>query len=242
MRDVTRAPQVVIVAGGLGTRVRQIARDLPKALIPVAGEPFVHHQLRLLRRQGVRDVVVVTGYGGALIAESVGDGTAFGLSVRYVDEGDVLHGTAGALRVALDAGALSRSFGVLYGDSYLPIELAPVWATFEDARQPALMTVLRNEDRWDRSNAVLEGGAVVLYDKRREARDPRMAWIDYGLGVLDRRVVESVPAAAVADLADVYRELSVRGDLAGLEVTSRFYEVGSPAGIADLEEYLGRGR
>ena len=128
----------------------------------------------------------------------------------------------------------------MYGDSYLPIDLAPVWAAFAEARRPALMTVLRNEDRWDRSNAVLDRGMVTLYDKRPEARDPRMAWIDYGLGVLERRIVESVPAAAVADLADVYHELSTRCELAGFEVTSRFYEVGSPEGIADLEEYLGR--
>jgi NDP-sugar pyrophosphorylase family protein len=234
------APRVVILAGGLGTRVRHVAGDLPKALLPVRGEPFVHHQLRLLRRQGVREVVLVTGYRGELIVDAVGDGGAFGLAVSYVDEGEELHGTAGALRVALDADALPGWFAVLYGDSYLPIDLAPVWAAFAEAGRPALLTVLRNEDRWDRSNAVLDRGKITLYDKRPEASDPRMAWIDYGLGVLARRVVESVPAAVVADLADVYRELSSRGELAGLEVTSRFYEVGSPEGIADLEEYLGR--
>jgi NDP-sugar pyrophosphorylase family protein len=239
VRDVA-APRVVIVAGGLGTRVRHLAGDLPKSLLPVNGEPFVHHQLRLLRHQGVREVVLVTGYRGAQIEDAVGDGAAFGLSVSYVDEGEELHGTAGALRVALDAGSLPGWFAVLYGDSYLPIDLAPVWAAFADARQPALMTVLRNEDRWDRSNVVLEHGKVTLYDKRPEARDPRMAWIDFGLGVLERRVVEAVSPAAVVDLADVYRELSARGELAGLEVASRFYEVGSPDGVADLEEYLAR--
>lgn len=230
--------QVVILAGGLGTRVRQLTGDLPKALLPIRGEPFVHHQLRLLRRQRIRDVVFVTGYRGASIQEAVGTGEEFGLSVSFVDEGEALHGTAGALRVALDAGALSGSFAVLYGDSYLPIDVTPVWAAFADAGRAALMTVFRNDDRWDRSNAVLEGGMVTLYDKRPDARHPGMAWIDYGLSVLDRRVVEALPAGEVVDLADVYRDLSLRGQLAGFEVASRFYEVGSPEGIADLEDYL----
>jgi len=232
------SPQVVILSGGLGTRVRHVAGELPKALIPIRGEPFVHHQLRLLQRQGVREILFLTGYQGASIEAAVGDGSAFGLAVSYVDEGDERHGTAGALRIGLEAEALRESFAVLYGDSYLPIELAPIWAAFADADRPALMTVLRNQDRWDRSNAVLDGGLVTLYDKRPEARDPRMAWIDYGIGMLTRDVVQAVPSGAIADLGDLYRELSVRGQLAGFEVSSRFYEVGSTKGIADLETYL----
>ena len=227
-----------MLAGGLGTRMAGVATGLPKALVPVLGEPFAAHQLRLLASQGVGDVVYVVGHRGAQLREVVGDGTAFGLRVSYVDEGDELHGTGGALRVALDAGALPTVFGVLYGDSYLPFDLGPVWAAFDAAARPALMTVHRNEDRWDRSNAVLEGGLVVLYDKRPEARDERMAWIDYGFSVLRREVVDEIPAGAVVDLAEIYRELSARGDLAGYEVAERFYEAGSPEGLADLERHL----
>ena len=148
-----------------------VAPGLPKALVPVLGEPFAFHQLRLLASQGVRDVVLVVGHLGEQIRDAVGDGSDFGLDVSYVDEGDELHGTGGALRVALDRGALADVFGVLYGDSYLPTELAPIWEAFAAAGRPALMTVHRNEDRWDRSNAVLEAGLVVAYDKRPEARD-----------------------------------------------------------------------
>jgi NDP-sugar pyrophosphorylase family protein len=158
--------------------------------------------------------------------------------VSYVDEGDELHGTGGALRVALDRGALAEVFGVLYGDSYLPTELAPVWDAFAASGCPALMTVHRNEDRWDRSNAVLEAGLVVRYDKRSEARDERTKWIDYGFSVLRRHVVEDIAAGATVDLADVYGRLSARGELAGYEVSERFYEAGSPEGVADLERHL----
>jgi NDP-sugar pyrophosphorylase family protein len=236
--DTTSPPQVVILAGGLGTRLQHLTDELPKALVPIRGEPFVHHQLRLLAGQGVREVLYVIGFRGDQIRAVVGHGGALGVSVTYVDEGAELHGTAGALRFALDAGALADVIAVLYGDSYLPIDLAPVWAAFEASGRPALMTVLRNEDRWDRSNAVFENGGVILYDKRPEGRDPRMAWIDYGLSVLRREVVEEIPASVRLDLGELYRDLIVRGDLAGYEVATRFYEAGSPEGIAELERYL----
>jgi NDP-sugar pyrophosphorylase family protein len=221
--------------------MEDVAPGVPKALVPVLGEPFAAHQLRLLASQGVGDVVYVVGHRGAQLREVVGDGSAFGLRVSYVDEGDDLHGTGGALRVALDARALPAVFGVLYGDSYLPFDLAPVWVAFDTSARPALMTVHRNEDRWDRSNAVLEEGLVVRYDKRADAGDERMAWIDYGFSVLRRDVVDELPSGAVVDLADVYRELSARGgDLAGYEVAERFYEAGSPAGRSELERHLAR--
>ena len=227
--------QCAILAGGLGERLRPITETIPKALVPVAGEPFAHHQLRLLAAGGVRDVVYCIGHHGDLIREAIGDGSRFGLAVDYVDEGRKLRGTAGALRLALDEGALDEAFAVLYGDSYLPIELAPVWRAFDEAGLPALMTVLHNEDRWDRSNARFESGRVALYEKGGAGA----GFIDYGLSVLERRIVaERVPAATVADLADLYHELSVEGSLAGYEVHERFYEVGSPAGLAELERHL----
>lgn len=238
--------QCVIVAGGLGTRTRTMTGAvLPKALLPVHGRPFVDHQLELLANRGVEDVVFCIGYGGTALRKHVGDGTAYGLAVRYVDEGDDLKGTAGALRLAIDAGVLGDAFAVLYGDSYLPIDLEPVWRAFSAGGLPALMTVYRNENRWEPSNAVLDAGRVVLYDKR--GRHPRTAecrWIDYGLSVLRAEIVEQrVPAGEVADLADLFHGLSLEGKLAGLEVEERFYEVGSPAGLAELERYLaGRDR
>jgi NDP-sugar pyrophosphorylase family protein len=221
--------------------MRDATQGLPKALVPVLGEPFAIHQLRLLATRGVTDVVYVVGHGGAQVQAAIGDGSALGLAISYVDEGEHLHGTGGALRFALDAGALPEVFSVLYGDSYLPIDLDLVWAAFDAAGRPALMTVFRNQDHWDQSNAVFEAGRVVLYDKRPAARDRRMSWIDYGLSVLRCDVVEEIPAGVTFDLADVFRGLSARGDLAGYEVDTRFYEVGSPEGVAELECFL-RGR
>jgi NDP-sugar pyrophosphorylase family protein len=214
--------------------MRPLTDTIPKSLVPVAGRPFVEHQLDWLERQGVSDIVFCLGYRGAQVREVAGD------RARYVDEGEEPRGTAGALRLALDEGVLAESFMVLYGDSYLPIELPPIWAAFRASGAPALMVVFRNENRWDASNARYEDGRVVEYDKAAAGSRPEFAWIDYGLSVLSRDVVaQRVERERRADLADLHRLLSGEGELAGFEVTERFYEVGSPEGVADLEHYLG---
>lgn len=238
-KPVTSLP-CVILAGGVGTRMRPIAERIPKALIPVKGRPFAELQLEWLRSQGTERVVYSIGFLGDMLRVHVGDGTRFGLRVDYVEDGDELRGTAGALRVVVDSGLVTDAFMVLYGDSYLTVDLRRVEQAFHNSALPALMTVLRNENRWEASNAIVRDGRVVLYDKARP--DPvasEMAWIDYGLSVLTRQVIlEAVPAGVVVDLADVMRDLSSAGRLAAYEVTHRFYEIGSPQGLAELEALL----
>jgi NDP-sugar pyrophosphorylase family protein len=225
--------QCVILAGGRGTRMQPLTDTMPKALVPVAGKPFVEHQLEWLQGQGVHDIVFCLGYRGAQLRKVVGE------RARYVDEGEQLRGTAGALRLALDEEVLAASFAVLYGDSYLPIELAPIWDTFRRRREPALMVVLRNENRWDTSNARFAGGNVVEYDKQNAGRRPELKWIDYGLGMLERDLVaDRIAPGVTADLADLYGQLSREGNLAGFEVLERFYEIGSAEGLRDLEHFL----
>lgn len=235
--------QCVVLAGGAGTRMRPLTEEMPKALVPVLGKPFADWQLELVAERGVERVLYSVGYRGEMIREHVGDGGRFGLEVGYVDEGQHLRGTGGALRLALDLGELEEAFFVLYGDSYLPVDFGAVERAWEQTPLPALMTVFRNDGQWDRSNAIYDDGRVVLYDKDRPAdRVEEMHWIDYGLSILSREVVaERVPPNGVTDLADLMRELSVEGKLAGFEVSERFYEAGSPEGLRDLEQYLARG-
>jgi len=234
------ALQCVVLAGGRGTRMRPFTDTRPKSLLPVLGRPFAEWQLRFLASQGLDRITYCIGYAGDQIRDYVGDGHQFGLRVSWVSEGDDLLGTAGALRLAMDQGALEEAFYVLYGDSYLPIDMAPVEAAWRQSRLPALMTVMRNQGRWDRSNVVYADGRVALYDKSRpESQRPRMLWIDYGLSLLARNLIaERIPTGAVADLADLLRALSLEGKLGGYEVSERFYEVGSPDGLGDLEAYL----
>jgi D-sedoheptulose 7-phosphate isomerase len=228
---------VAILAGGLATRLRPITTTIPKSLVPVAGEPFIAHQLRLLKREGVERVVLCVGYLGEMVREVVGDGSSFGLHVAYSFDGDRLMGTGGALRRALPL--LGPEFFVLYGDSYLDIALAPVLLAYRRSRAAALMTVFDNRGRWDTSNVQFDGARVVRYDKR--TPDPDLRYIDYGLGILTAGVLAAQPDDAVFDLAEIYRELAASGRLAGYEATRRFYEIGTPAGLADADEYIREG-
>ena len=225
---------VAILAGGLATRLRPLTETIPKSLVEINGEPFLWHQLRLLRANGIESVVLCLGYLGEMVRESVGDGAAFGLHIEYSFDGPVLLGTAGALKRALPL--LGDGFFVLYGDSYLPCDWTAVGRTFSESGKTGLMTVFRNNDRWDTSNVEFEGGRIVAYNKK--LRTPRMQYIDYGLGVLRPAAFDRVPAGEAADLAALYQQLLGEGELAAFEVPGRFYEIGSFDGIQELGRYL----
>ena len=225
---------VAIVAGGLATRLRPVTEKIPKALISVAGQPFLAHQLRLLQRAGIRNVVLCVGYRGEMIEQEFGDGSNLGVELGYSFDGPELLGTGGALKKALPL--LGQSFFVLYGDSYLPIDYAAPARAFLACGKLGLMTVFRNEGRWDTSNVWFQDGAIKSYSKKE--RKTEMQHIDYGLGVLKSAALAPWPESKAFDLADVYGELIARNELAGLEVQQRFYEVGSPAGLAELDAML----
>jgi len=218
--------------------MRPLTDVCPKTLLPVAGHPFAWHQMHWLAAQGIDDVVYCIAHQGAQIRQYWATQPVPMRSLRYVDEGTELRGTGGALRLALDEQVLDESFFVLYGDSFLPVKFEPVWSAFEASGSPALMTVLKNEGRWDRSNVIYADGRVNLYAKNAEpATQSRMQYIDYGLSVLRRSVIAGI-TETVYDLSAVFHHLSLEGQLAGYEVTERFYEIGSPEGLRDLEKYL----
>lgn len=225
---------VAILAGGLATRLRPITQKIPKALIEVAGKPFIAHQLEFLRKQGVTSVILCIGHHGEMIQDFVGDGSYWGLRVSYSLDGPVLLGTGGALKRAIHM--LGERFFVLYGDSYLPINYANVQKAFIDSNQLGLMTVLENKNQWDRSNVLFEFGKLIEYNK--EVFNPRMNYIDYGLSVLRATVFDRYPHDEPFDLSKVYNNISIQQQLVGYEVFDRFYEIGSIQGIADTQTYL----
>lgn len=227
---------VAILAGGLAKRLRPVTETIPKALVTVAGAPFLTHQLRLLHSAGLRRIVICAGYLGEMIEAEMGDGANLDLRIDYSFDGPRLLGTGGALKRALPL--LGRRFLVLYGDSYLPIAYRKVALAFAEAEMAALMTVYQNEGRWDTSNVQFEAGRILCYDKQK--RTPEMRHIDYGLGILRAEALASWPDDEPFDLADVYRRLLSENQLAGYEVTERFYEIGSPEGLAELDAFLRR--
>jgi NDP-sugar pyrophosphorylase family protein len=223
-----------ILAGGLATRLRPVTERVPKSLLDVNGEPFIAHQLRLLQGNGIRRVVLCVGFLGGMIRDVVGDGRAFGVEAEYASDGAQLLGTAGAIRNALPL--LGDAFFVLYGDSYLVCDYASVEREFKTSGKLALMTVFRNDGKWDASNVEFEGTRILAYSKK--DRTPRMKFIDYGLGVFSAKAFERVRAGEPRDLADLYWELLAEGKLAGMEVTQRFYESGSEAGLEETARFL----
>ena len=225
---------VAILAGGLATRLRPITERVPKVLIPVAGKPFLAHQLALLRRQGIARAVLCLGHLGEMVQRDFGDGAAHGVKLEYSFDGPVLLGTGGALKRALPL--LGEKFFVLYGDSYLPIDFRPVADFFEQSGKPGLMTVFKNEGRYDTSNVVFGDGEIKVYDKKNKV--PEMRHIDYGLSVFKTSAFDEWPADKPFDLADVMQRLVARKQLAGFEVKERFYEIGSHEGLAELEALL----
>ncbi|QWD98832.1 nucleotidyltransferase family protein [Polynucleobacter sp. MG-5-Ahmo-C2] len=225
---------VAILAGGLATRLRPITEEIPKSLIEVAGKPFICHQLEYLRKQGINSVVLCIGYLGEMIEEIVGNGSQWDMHVTYSLDGSVLLGTGGALRQALPL--LGEHFFILYGDSYLPIDFSDVEKTFVASGKKGLMTVLRNQNQWDKSNVEFDAGQIIEYNKT--VIRPQMHYIDYGLGILQSAVLQAYPARHSFDLSKVYNDLSLARELAGYEVFERFYEIGSHQGIADTQAYL----
>jgi NDP-sugar pyrophosphorylase family protein len=231
---MTELLPVAILAGGLATRLQPLTASIPKALVEVGGEPFIAHQLRLLKRQGIDRVVVCAGYLGELIEDYVGDGSHFGLQVEFVYDGSQLRGTAGALKRALPR--LGEACFVLYGDSYLTCEFEPIQAAFAASGKLALMTIFRNESRWGASNIEFAAGTILRYDKHSNL--PSMQHIDYGLGILGRGALELVPTGAPYDLATLYADLLKCDKLAAFEVAERFYEIGSFEGLEDMRTLL----
>jgi NDP-sugar pyrophosphorylase family protein len=237
-REPTRLT-IAVLAGGLATRLGEIARETPKALLEVHGRPFLAWQLELFARSGIARVVLCVGHHGDQIERWVGQHAPAGLEVRVSYDGPVALGTGGAIRQALPL--LEDPFLVVYGDSYLRCDYRAVFEHFvaerERARQAplGLMTVFENEDAWDRSNVVFRAGEIVQYDKR--VHTPEMRHIDWGLGVFTPAAFEAFEGRAGFDLAEVYQHLVAERRLLGVEVRDRFYEIGSRDGLEEFRRY-----
>lgn len=225
---------VAILAGGLATRLHPITETIPKSLVEVAGEPFIAHQLELLRASGITEVVLCVGHFGEMIEQEIGDGHAYGLHVQYSFDGPQLLGTGGALRRALPY--LGEAFLVLYGDSYLECDYMAIAQSWIESDKLGLMTVLRNDGRWDQSNVIFRAGRIVRYDKHES--NSEMRYVDYGLGGFRATVFDEYAPETVLDMATIYQSLVARDQLAGYQVERRFYEIGSVTGLNDTRAYL----
>jgi len=235
---VPKFPTVLILAGGLGTRVKDLNPDLPKAMLPICGEAFISHQLRLLARESVEEVILCVGYQSNPLVDFVGSGKHFGINVRYSFDGEQLLGTGGAIRHALNECNLDKPFAIIYGDSYLDTSFAPIYAAFLQCNKLGLMTVYQNDNRWIQSNVLYQSGSVTEYSKTKD--NSSMSHVDYGLSIFRPQALSAFSNTETFDLSEVFLTLLKENQLAAYEVKDRFYEAGSVGGIKELSEHLMR--
>lgn len=231
---------IVVLAGGLATRLRPVTETIPKSLIHVNGQPFVLHQLELFKQKGIKDIFFCLGYLGEQVEKVVTESPfAQYFNISFFYDGDILLGTGGAIRKNIEH--LPSSFFVTYGDSYLDVNYVSICQHYlinKRNEDDALMTVFNNEGKWDTSNVEFEDGTIKLYSKHN--KNPRMQFIDYGLNILTRNNFEAYPTDFAFGLEEIQEKLSLQKKLIGYEVKQRFYEVGSFAGINDLEFFLNK--
>lgn len=218
----------------MATRLRPVTETIPKSMIEVAGKPFIDHQLRLIKSNDIKDVVICVSFLGEMIRQYAGDGIRYGLNIDYSFDGDTLLGTGGTIKNALDM--LGDNFFVMYGDSYLTADFRSISQFFLSSKKSGLMTVFRNEGRWDKSNIEFSDGKIINYDKKTD--DIKMKYIDYGLGILNGKAFEDFKEDRIFDLEIVYKNLLKKNELLGYEVSERFYEIGSFKGLEETERFI----
>lgn len=224
---------IIILAGGLATRMRPLTKSVPKALLKVNGQPFIFWQLKYLRNQGITEVIICVGYLGAAIQDIVGNGSKFGLKITYSHDGPKLLQTGGAIKKALHL--IDTNFFVLYGDSFLPINFTEIQSAYFTKKSPALLTILKNTNQWDKSNILYQNDQLIEYNKKNPT--PKMQYIDYGLSILNKGIFNNY-LETTFDLSDLYHDLSIKKQIYGYEIFTRFYEIGSFKGLTETERFI----
>lgn len=228
---------IIVIAGGLATRLRPVTETLPKSLIPVHDVPFVLYQLDLFEKNGFTRVHFCLGYLGNMVEEVIKNSRFDDMDITFSYDGDVLLGTGGAVRKVIDQ--MTDNFFVTYGDSYLQVDYKAIELYFHENqkdRYTGLMTVFKNEGKWDKSNVVYENGQLVMYSKKKVS--PAMNYIDYGVGILGKNNFANYSEGITFDVASIYEELAEKNNLLGFQVYQRFFEVGSFSGINDISNHL----
>jgi NDP-sugar pyrophosphorylase family protein len=228
----------VILAGGLGTRLKPAAKDIPKSMVLVEGKPFLEYEMDLFKRSSINDFVICVGYRGDMIREYFGNGKPWGISVTYSDDGDKLLGTAGSLKNA--ASFLSDRFFVTYGDAYPILDFKSAEERFLESGKLALMVVYRNSNRYGRSNTVVDNGLVVFYSKTESS--PGMEFIEFGVTLMRKKALELIPNEYPVDLEVLYQRIIAMKQMAAFEVGQRIYDIGSPESLAEFRQLVASGK
>jgi NDP-sugar pyrophosphorylase family protein len=225
---------VVILAGGLATRLQSLKKKLPKALIKISGKPFIYHQLTYLRKEGIKKVIICIGYLGDRIKNYVGNGKKFDIEVLYSKDWPHLLGTGGAIKNALPL--ITDKFFILYGDTFLPINYKDIVKFHLKNKSKSVITIIKNKGMWDKSNINFKNNKIIEYNKFNNGLE--MEYIDYGLSLLSKDIFNKYPPKKSFDLSVIFRQLIIQKKLLGFEVYKRFYEIGSIKGLRQTKKFL----
>lgn len=223
----------MILAGGKATRLGSLTQSCPKSMVMVGDKPFLEIQINMIRKTGARNILLCLGHLSQQIINFFGDGKKFGVNITYSIEEETL-GTAGALKNAENL--LADTFITIYGDSYLLLDIGEITSHFETSGKLGLMTVYRNSGLYDRSNTSIDdNGMVVKYDKQ---NTNGLEYIDYGLSIFQKQVLDWIPQRKYYPLEKVFYKLIEMNELVAFETKERFYEIGSPAGLAEFRKFI----
>jgi NDP-sugar pyrophosphorylase family protein len=226
--------QIVVLAGGLATRLRPLTEKIPKSMVEVYNKPFLEYQIELLKENGINDLLLCVGYLGNSIQSYFGNGERLGVRIKYSFDGEKPLGTGGALKKA--EGLLQDEFFLMYGDSYLMYDYQSILKEFQKHKKLSLLVVYKNENKYDKSNVVIEKGMVKMYDK--ENKMERMVYIDSGLSILKKEALQLIPENQFFDLADLYQKLAYKGEMLAYQAKQRFYQIGSFEGLKEFENLI----
>lgn len=226
--------QMAILAGGLATRLQPLTEKIPKSLIMIEGKPFLQYQVEFLKKGGITEIVLCVGHLSEQIETYFGDGKRFGVNIQYSRERERLLSTAGALKNAETL--LAEDFFLMYGDSYLFLNFEEVFGHFQNLNKSALMVVYKNYDKYDKSNVVIRNGMVKRYDKKHKTED--MVYIDYGVSILRKKVLDIIPKAQIYSFEELFQELIKQNEMLAFETRERFFEIGSYDGLEEFKKYV----
>ena len=221
--------EAIILSGGKGTRVRKYTKKIPKCLIKINDKPFIYYQLKYLKKNNIKNVIVSVNYLGEQIKSYLKKNIDF-INTKIVNDGKSPLGTAGAIIKSLQY--LKKNFFIIYGDSYLNFNLKKL----VKKKNLATMAIFRNNNKYDKSNIELQKLKKILYFRKISKK--KLFYIDYGVSYVNKRIFKGIKKNTKIDLAILFEKISQNNMLKGFEVKKRFYEIGSYNGIRDIKKYL----
>lgn len=225
--------QIVILAGGLATRLYPITEKIPKSIVEINGRPFLEYQIDLCKKNGIEEIILCVGHLWEQVKDYFGDGSKFGVKITYSVENERLD-TGGALKNALSY--LDEQFFVMYGDSYLPIDWQKAADFYKKSGILGLMTVYKNNHRLAPSQLMINKKGFITEFTKKDFR-PEMEYIEYGLNIFPRSIIDQIPEKSFP-IGNYFNLLIEKKQLISYESPVRFYEVGCPEGLKTFEKYL----